>query len=115
MHLCRCVSQRYQVVQPREIFRGFYRDLTEVSGFELETAGGVKGGRKIWALAKTGQSMALRGNDVTNGYLLLATACDGTLATTAQFTGIRVVCNNTFSGNFKWSRSSGESSAQYHF
>ena len=30
-----------------------------------------------------------------NAYLLLATACDGTLATTAQFTSIRVVCNNT--------------------
>ncbi len=29
------------------------------------------------------------------GYLLLATACDGSLATTAQFTSIRVVCNNT--------------------
>lgn len=26
---------------------------------------------------------------------LLATACDGTLATTAQFTSVRVVCNNT--------------------
>ena len=88
------VSQRYQVVQPREILE-FYRDLTEVSGFELETAGVLKGGRKIWALAKTGQSMALKGNDVTNGYILLATACDGTLATTAQFTSIRVVCNNT--------------------
>ena len=88
------VSQRYQVVQPREILE-FYRDLTEVSGFELETAGVLKGGRKIWALAKTGQSVALKGNDVTNGYILLATACDGTLATTAQFTSIRVVCNNT--------------------
>ena len=88
------VSQRYQVVQPSEILE-FYRDLTEVSGFELETAGVLKGGRKIWALAKTGQSMALKGNDVTNGYILLATSCDGTLATTAQFTSIRVVCNNT--------------------
>lgn len=88
------VSQRYQVVQPREILE-FYRDLTEISGFELETAGVLKGGRKIWALAKTGQSTVLRGNDVTNGYVLLATACDGTLATTAQFTSIRVVCNNT--------------------
>jgi len=88
------VSQRYQVVQPREILE-FYRDLTEISGFELETAGVLKGGKKIWALARTGQSTALRGNDVTNGYVLLATACDGTLATTAQFTSIRVVCNNT--------------------
>jgi len=88
------VSQRYQVVQPRDILE-FYRDLTEVSGFTLETAGVLKGGRKVWALAKTNQSTQLKGSDVFNGYLLLATACDGTLATTAQFTSIRVVCNNT--------------------
>ena len=88
------VSNRYQVVQPREILE-FYRDLTEVSGFELETAGVLKEGRKVWALARTGQSASLKGGDTVNGYLLLATACDGTLATTAQFTSIRVVCNNT--------------------
>lgn len=88
------VSQRFKVVQPNEILE-FYRDLTEVSGFELETAGVLKGGRKIWALARTGQSSTLKGNDVSNAYVLLATACDGTLATTAQFTSIRVVCNNT--------------------
>lgn len=88
------VSQRYQEVQPREILE-FYRDLTEQSDFELETAGVLKGGRKMWALARTGQSATLKGGDVSNGYLLLATACDGTLATTAQFTSIRVVCNNT--------------------
>ncbi|WP_394125045.1 DUF932 domain-containing protein [Psychrobacter nivimaris] len=88
------VSQRYQEVQPREILE-FYRDLTEQSDFELETASVLKGGRKLWALARTGQSVTLRGGDVSNGYLLLATACDGTLATTAQFTNIRVVCNNT--------------------
>ncbi|MEB0121598.1 DUF932 domain-containing protein [Pseudomonas sp. CCI1.2] len=88
------VSQRYQVVQPREVLE-FYRDLTERSGYELETAGVLKGGRKLWALARTGQSTALKGNDVVNGYLLLATSCDGTLATTATPTTIRVVCNNT--------------------
>ena len=88
------VSQRYQEVQPMEILE-FYRDLTEQSGFELETAGVLKGGKKFWALARTGQSTALKGKDVSNGYILLATACDGPLATTAQFTNIRVVCNNT--------------------
>ena len=88
------VSQRFQEVQPMEILN-FYRDLTEQSGFELETAGVLKGGKKFWALAKTGQTAALKGKDVSNGYILLATACDGTLATTAQFTSIRVVCNNT--------------------
>jgi phage/plasmid-like protein (TIGR03299 family) len=53
--------------------------LTEQSGFELETAGVLKGGKKFWALAKTGQTSALKGKDVSNGYILLATACDGTL------------------------------------
>lgn len=88
------VSARYQVVQPAQILE-FYSDLTEVGGFELETAGVLKAGPKLWALAKTGQSATLKGRDTVNGYLLLATACDGSLATTAQFTSVRVVCNNT--------------------
>jgi phage/plasmid-like protein (TIGR03299 family) len=88
------VSDRYQVVQPREVLE-FYRDLTEVSGFELETAGVLKSGKKFWALARTGKETVLKGNDVVKGYLLLATSCDGTLATTATPTTVRVVCNNT--------------------
>ena len=88
------VGGRYQVVQPKAVLE-FYRDLSEVSGFELETAGVLKEGRKFWALAKTGKSSTLKGGDTVNGYLLLATSCDGTLATTATPTTIRVVCNNT--------------------
>jgi len=52
------VSQRYQEVQPKEILN-FYKDLTEQSGFELETAGVLKGGKKFWALARTGQTTSL--------------------------------------------------------
>ncbi|MGU5638087.1 DUF932 domain-containing protein [Aeromonas veronii] len=88
------VSQRYKVVQPHEVLH-FYQDLVEVGGFELETAGSLKGGRKLWALAKTGQDLKLKGGDTVKSYLLLATSCDGTLCTTAQFTSLRVVCNNT--------------------
>ena len=88
------VSKRYEAVQPSAVLE-FFRDLTEVGGYELETAGVLKEGRKFWALARTGQSAVLKGKDQVHGYLLLATACDGTLATTAQFTSVRVVCNNT--------------------
>lgn len=88
------VSGRYQVVQPKAVLE-FYRDLTEISGFELETAGVLKEGKKFWALAKTGKETVLKGNDTVKGYILLATSCDGTLATTATPTTIRVVCNNT--------------------
>lgn len=90
------VSDRYQVVQPREVLE-FYRDLVDISGYELETAGVLKEGRKFWALARTGKETVLKGNDCVKGYLLLATSCDGTLATTATPTTIRVVCNNTLS------------------
>ena len=88
------VSKRYKVVQPKDVL-GFYRDLVSVGGFELETAGILKGGKKLWALAKTGQETILSGGDKVKAYLLLATSCDGSLATTAQFTSVRVVCNNT--------------------
>ena len=88
------VSARYQPVQPREIIE-FYRDLTERHGFTMETAGAIKEGRKIWALARTGETSTLPGNDHMRGYLLLATSFDGSMATQARFTSIRVVCNNT--------------------
>ncbi|MDR6522172.1 DUF932 domain-containing protein [Variovorax gossypii] len=88
------VSSRYQVVQPREVLE-FYRDLTEIGGYEMETAGVLKGGRKVWALARTGKQAVLKGNDIVNGYLLLATSCDGTLATSVTPTTVRVVCSNT--------------------
>jgi len=88
------VSKRYKIVQPHDVL-GFYRDLVSVGGFELETAGVLKGGKKLWALARTGQETMLSGGDKVKAYLLLATSCDGSLATTAQFTSVRVVCNNT--------------------
>ncbi|MEX6662480.1 DUF932 domain-containing protein [Pseudomonas sp. W2-17] len=88
------VSMRYQVVQPLDVLE-FYRDLTDLFGYQLETAGILKEGRKFWALARTGNSSTLKGNDIVDSYVLLATSCDGTLATTATPTSIRVVCNNT--------------------
>lgn len=90
------VSNKYQVVQPRQIVE-FYRDLVEQYGFEIEVVGALNGGRKVWALANTGNAFQLRDRDDVKGYLLLATSYDGTMATQARFTSVRVVCNNTLS------------------
>ena len=90
------VSKSYKIVQPYEVIE-FYRDLVGVADMKLETAGVLFGGRRLWALANTGKMAELKGDDAIKGYLLLTTSCDGTLATTAQFTSIRVVCNNTLS------------------
>lgn len=88
------VGDKYKVVQPIEILE-FFRDLVEGQGFELETAGVLFGGAKYWALARTGNTVKVGDNDVLKDYLMLATACDGTLKTIARRTSIRVVCNNT--------------------
>lgn len=88
------VSDRYKVVQPKEVLQ-FFKDLIEEQGFEMNTAGCLKDGKRVWALADVGKSFRAKGVDPVGGYLLLATAYDGTFATTAQFTSIRVVCNNT--------------------
>jgi phage/plasmid-like protein (TIGR03299 family) len=92
------VSGDYRIVQPMEVLE-FYRDLVSVFGYTLETAGALNNGRKIWALARTGitGSVDRGGRDEMEGYLLLATSCDKTLATTAAFTSVRVVCANTLS------------------
>ena len=76
---------------------GVFRDLTDEHGYELETAGALRGGRRFWALARTGRVAVILGEDEIRDYLLLSTSCDGSLATTAQYTSIRVVCNNTLS------------------
>lgn len=88
------VSTSYKIVQPREIL-DFYQSLVATAGLQLETAGVMFKGKRFWALANTGRAMSLAGKDEVKGYLLLSTSCDGTLATSAQFTSIRVVCNNT--------------------
>lgn len=91
------VGVNYRVVQPGEVLE-FFRSLVKDQGFSLETAGVLFDGAKYWALASTGHDAkagGARSKDDVKGYLLLATACDGTLMTTAQFTSVRVVCNNT--------------------
>lgn len=90
------MGEDYKIVQPEQVLE-FYRDLVDAAGFELETAGVLYSGRRYWALAKTGDQMRLLGQDEVRGYLLLATSCDGSLATTAKFTSVRVVCQNTLS------------------
>jgi phage/plasmid-like protein (TIGR03299 family) len=89
------MSAKYQPVQPAEIL-DFYQDLTAKHGFQLETAGSLKGGRRIWALARCPERFELPGRDVSNLYLLLATSFDGTASTQCRWTAIRVVCNNKF-------------------
>ena len=88
------VSNRYKVVQPKEMLE-FFRTLVSDEGFEIETIGSLKGGRRIWAMAKTNIEDEVNAGDTVKANLLLITSCDGSLATTAKFIATRVVCWNT--------------------
>lgn len=90
------VSGDYRVVQPREVLE-FYRELVSAHGYQLETAGALNGGRKVWGMARTGRTGAVGADDSdpVAAYVLLATSCDKSLATTVAFTSVRVVCQNT--------------------
>lgn len=89
------VSAKYKALQPRAALE-FFRDLVAGNGFKLSSAGTLFGGRRYWALASIGEYTEIQSAaDRMEGYLLLATSADGTLATTVRETSVCVVCNNT--------------------
>lgn len=88
------VSSGYKTVQPEEVVE-FFRDLVGAGGYQMNTMGSLRGGRKIWALADVGKSIELPGHDRVDGYLLVATSFDLSLPTVAMLTSVRVVCQNT--------------------
>lgn len=88
------VSDSYHVVQPAEVM-GFFEKLVELGGFQLETAGVLSYGRRVWGLARVNDGAEILGGDVVRPYVLLGTSYDGTMATVAKFTSVRVVCHNT--------------------
>ena len=88
------VSKDYKVVQPGEVM-DFFGKLADIGGFQMETAGALSDGKRVWALARVGDGAPVVDGDLVKPYLLLGTSYDGTMATIAKFTAIRVVCNNT--------------------
>lgn len=92
------VSADYQIVQPSDVLE-IFRQVVEAGGFEMETLGALREGRRIWGLAKINDGAAIvrkgKQKDIVKPYLLLATSFDGSLPTIGSLTAIRVVCANT--------------------
>lgn len=90
------VGEDYNVVQPIDVLE-FFRDMTEQGGWHIHTAGCLRGGRKLWAMATNGESADVSKGDTIKRNLLLATSLDGSMKTIAMETSVRVVCANTLS------------------
>jgi phage/plasmid-like protein (TIGR03299 family) len=89
------VSDQYKVVQPLDAFT-FFDDVTmDPNGPKYVTAGSLKGGKKMWMLAKMPQFIEITDTDKYEDYLLLANSFDGSTGLQMLWTPVRVVCNNT--------------------
>lgn len=89
------VGKDYSPLQNREAFNWF-QPFLEAGEATIETAGSLKGGSRIWVMARIRRDpMTVGKEDVMNQYVLLSNSHDGSLAVRVGFTPIRVVCNNT--------------------
>jgi len=88
------VSTGYRAFQNREAF-DFMDQLVGEQLAMFETAGSLKGGRRVWMLAKLPNELRIAGDDVVKPYVLLTNGHDGTAALRMIPTTVRVVCQNT--------------------
>ena len=87
-------GNRYKIHQPDAIL-GFIGEVSRETGWPVNTAGSLYGGRKIWALLKLPEEFELPGGDKVVGHLLAATSFDGSSGSEFRFVSERVVCANT--------------------
>jgi len=91
------VSDKYTPLQNSEAFK-FFDPFIDSGEAQFETAGSLRDGKRIWALAKINKDpLVIAGNDIVEKHILLSNSHDGTMAVRVGFTPIRVVCNNTLS------------------
>ena len=88
------VTADWNPVQNEEAFE-FFNDFVASGDMEMHTAGSLREGQVVWALAKVKDSFELFGGDTVESYLLFTNPHRFGQSIDVRFTPIRVVCNNT--------------------
>ena len=88
------VGTGWNPVQNSEAFE-FFHEYCMTGDMEMHTAGSLKDGQLVWALAKTKESFELFNGDVTENYFLFSNPHQFGKAINIRMTPIRVVCKNT--------------------
>jgi phage/plasmid-like protein (TIGR03299 family) len=88
------VGGDWNPVQNSEAFE-FFSEYVLAGDMEMNTAGSLKGGSNVFALAKVKDSFTILGEDQVDSYLLFSNPHQYGKAIDVRFTPIRVVCNNT--------------------
>lgn len=90
------VGENWNPVQNETAFE-FFSEYVMQGDMEMHTAGSLKGGQMVWALAKVKESFDLFKGDTVESYLLFSNPHQYGKSIDIRFTPIRVVCNNTLS------------------
>jgi len=90
------IGDKWNPVQNDEAFN-FFSEYVLAGDMEMHTAGSLKGGQMVWALAKVKDSFTILGEDQVDSYLLFSNPHMYGKSIDIRFTPIRVVCNNTLS------------------
>ena len=88
------VSEDWNVLQNAEAFE-FFHDFVANGDMEMHTAGSLRDGQLVWALAKVNDGFELFKGDQVDSYLLFSNPHKYGWSIDVRFTPIRVVCNNT--------------------
>jgi phage/plasmid-like protein (TIGR03299 family) len=91
------VGQDWNPVQNAEAFE-FFREFVDTGDMQMHTAGSLKDGKMVWALAKVNDGFTIKtaqGEDSVESYLLFSNPHQYGKSIDVRFTPIRVVCNNT--------------------
>lgn len=88
------VGEDWKPVQNAEAF-DFFTDFVSKGDMVMDTAGALKDGRIVWALASIKDSFELFGGDKVDGYLLFSNPHMYGKSIDVRFCAERVVCNNT--------------------
>lgn len=74
----------------------FFNEFIAAGDMEMHTAGSLRGGQMVWALAKINESFTVcGGKDKVDGYLLFTNPHRYGRSIDIRMTPTRVVCNNT--------------------
>jgi phage/plasmid-like protein (TIGR03299 family) len=91
------VGPEYTPVQNADAFR-FFDPFIASGEASYETAGSLRGGRRVWILARLNRPSSVivaRADDTVEKFVLLSNSHDGSLAVRVGYTPVRVVCSNT--------------------